>query len=134
MKKLIGILIALAAICCVVYFGFCFYISQMTTELVNSAWEHTNQLPEKYEDVLTLYDYKRLDWLNKVGSSKIKAARPELAYPSTTWHINTATTTFNYTVKDSTTGKPLSGCDNVKCTIEWENKDGKWIIKSLTEG
>ncbi len=134
MKKVIGIIVALAAVFGLVYFGFTFYISQMTSELVNSAWEHKNVLPEKYEGVLTLYDYKRLDWLNKIGSSSIKAARPDLSYPSTVWRFNSATTTFYYTVTNSSTGTPLPGCDNVKCTIEWENKDGKWVVNELTEG
>lgn len=133
MKKLIGIVIGLLAICAVVYFGFTFYISQMTRDLVNSAWEHKNELPEEYEGVLTLYDYKQLDWLNKLGSTNIKAARPDLSYPSTTWRINNATTTYSYTVQNTSTGDPLPGCDNVKCTIEWEYKDGKWVIKSFTE-
>lgn len=133
MKKLIGIVIGIAAICAVVYFGFTFYISQMTSELVNSAWGHENELPEKYEGVLTLYDYKRMDWLNKLGSTNIKAAKPDLAYPSTIWRINSATTTYCYTVTNSSTGEPFPNCDNVKCTIEWEYVDGKWVVKSFEE-
>lgn len=133
MKKLIGILIGIAAICCVVYFGFSFYLSQMTNELVNSAWSHDGVLPEKYEGMMTLYDYKQLDWLNKVNSNRVKAAQANLAYPSTQWRINSATTTYAYTVKDSSTGEAMPNCDNVKCTIEWEYEDGKWIMKSFKE-
>ena len=83
MKKLIGIIIGLVLICVVTYFGFSFYISQMTKELVESSWKHENVLPEKYEGVLNLYTYKQLDWLNKASSTNVKAIKQDFSYPST---------------------------------------------------
>ena len=124
MKKLIGIIIGLVLIGVVTYFGFSFYISQMTKELVESSWKHENVLPEKYEGVLNLYTYKQLDWLNKASSTNVKAIKQDFSYPST----------YSYTITNSDTGAAIVGCDNVKCTIEWEYQDGKWIVKSFKEG
>jgi ABC-type bacteriocin/lantibiotic exporter with double-glycine peptidase domain len=134
MKKLIGIIIGLVLIGVVTYFGFSFYISQMTKEIVESSWKHENVLPEKYEGVLNLYTYKQLDWLNKASSTNVKAIKQDFSYPSTEWRINSATTTYSYTITNSDTGAAIVGCDNVKCTIEWEYQDGKWIVKSFKEG
>lgn len=133
MKKLIGILIGIIAICAVTYLGFSFYLSQVTNEMVNHAWSHEDELPEKYVGVISEYDYEQMDWLTKFDSSKITTTQSNFAYPSTVWRINTATTTYNYTIKDSTSGEPLDDCDNVKCTIEWAFEDGKWVVKSFTE-
>lgn len=134
MKKLIGIIIGIVLICAVTYFGFSFYVSQMTKEMVETSWKHEDVLPEKYEGVLNLYTFKQLDWLNKVSSMRNKAVKTDLSYPSTEWRINSATTTYYYTVKNADTDTAIVGCDNVRCTIEWEYKDGKWIVKSFKEG
>ncbi len=134
MKKLIGIIIGLVLICVITYFGFSFYISQMTKELVESSWKHEDVLPEKYEGVLNLYTYEQLDWMHKANSLRHKAVKEELSYPSTKWRFNSATTTYYYTITNSDTGVAVTGCDNVRCTIEWEYKDGKWIVKSFKEG
>lgn len=134
MKKLIGIILGIVLICGATYFGFSFYISQMTKELVESSWKHEDTLPEKYEGVLNLYTYEKMDWLNKASSAKSKAIKEELSYPSTEWRINSATTTYYYTIKNADTGVAITGCDNVRCVIEWELKDGKWILNSFKEG
>lgn len=133
MKKLIGILIGIVAICAVTYFGFSFYLSQLTYEIVNSSWSHEGGLPEKYVGVISEYDYEQMDWLTKFDPSKITTTQSNFAYPSTVWRINTATTTYNYTINDSSSGEPLDDCDNVKCTVEWTFEDGKWVVKSFTE-
>lgn len=133
MKKLIGILIGIIAICAVTYLGFSFYLSQTAYEMVNSAWSHEDNLPEKYEGIISEYDYWQMDWLRKADTSKLKTTLSNFAYPSTVWKINTATTTYNYTIKDSSSGEPLDDCDNVKCIIEWAYENGKWVVKSFTE-
>lgn len=132
MKKLIGIIIGIIAACVVTYFGFSFYLSQLTSEIVNSSWKHDEKLPDAYVGVISQDQYEQMDWIKKVDVSKITATQSNLSYPYTVWMFNTATTTYSYSIND-TSGEALYGCDNIKCTIDWEFKDGKWVVVNFTE-
>lgn len=136
MKKVVGIIVALVAVCALVYFGFGLYLSLQTKDLVNTLWEteYGQTVPEKYEDMISIQDCWRLDWKQKAPGTSIKVTRPSLAFPYTQWQFNTAVTTFSYTVTNADTGQPLPNCDNVHCTVNWEFQDGNWVITSVVEG